>query len=341
MSAIPDAIRNEALSLGFDQVRFCNAQTTPGYEQYAQMIQENRHGSMEWMARSAHLRATPELLLPGLTSAVVLKTHYAWPLPVDPGGLTGQVSMYAWGRDYHNLIGKRLRRFVRWMRSSGLNAYAGVDSRPIIERAWAEQSGTGYAGKNCCSIQPAEGSLFFLSVILVDQELPPDPPLNAGLEQYCGSCSRCLTACPTQAFLEPGKMDARRCISYLNIEHRGDIPTAFRAPMGRWVFGCDICQTVCPHNHSPPPSHHPDFQPRPGHAWLDLEWILQASDETIDHHFLGSPIRRAKPVGLKRNACIVLGNLGDAAGRTALFQAQNHPSDIVQSAARWALDQIG
>jgi epoxyqueuosine reductase len=146
--------------------------------------------------------------------------------------------------------------------------------------------------------------------------------------------------CPTHAFLEPGKLDARRCISYLNIEHRGAIPLGLREAMGRWVFGCDLCQTVCPHNHGEPRQQHQDLAPRNGHAWLDLEWVLKTDDTQLDQHFIGSPIRRCRPHGLKRNACIVLGNLADPAARPALLKAIDHSEPSVQEAARWGLSRI-
>ena len=296
---------------------------------------------MDWMKRSMPPRENPSSLLPGLRSAIVLGTNYCWPTPPDPGGLTGRVSIYAWGRDYHNLIGKRLKKFVRWLRSMGISSYAGVDSRPIVERSWATRAGLGYAGKNCCTIRPGQGSLFFISVVFVDSLLPPDAPLEGGLERYCGSCTRCISVCPTSAFDQPGELDARRCLSYLNIEHKGAIPIELRESMGRWVFGCDLCQTTCPHNHDASSAGaHPDFAPRSGHAWLDLEWVLSTDDEKLDTFFTGSPIRRCKPSGLKRNACIVLGNLGDPAARTALRHGTRHTSSTVREAARWALERI-
>jgi epoxyqueuosine reductase len=339
-SSLTAELRAEIQQLGFEHVRFCPATGAPGIERYREMLSTGRHGSMAWMERSLPPREDPSLLLSGLESAIVLGTNYAWPIPPDPGGLTGQVSLYAWGRDYHNLIGKRLRKLVRWIRSKEINAYAGVDSRPIIERAWASRSGMGFAGKNCCTIQPSRGSFMFLSVVLVQCELPYDAPLADGLERYCGTCTKCLDACPTEAFLEPGVIDANRCISYLNIEHRGAIPEPLRSPMGRWVFGCDACQTVCPHNHSPLHESHPDLAPRSGHAWLDLEWVLSSDDDELDRHFQGSPIRRCRPEGLKRNAAIVLGNIGDSAGRSALLRASEHSSEVVREAATWALDRL-
>jgi len=331
-------IRATAARYGFDRVRFAEVTPPAGISNFDRFLAEGRHGEMDYLARGRDARADPAQLLPGVQSAVVLGTDYAHPRPPDPGGLTGKVACYAWGRDYHNLISKRLRKVVRDLRAevSGFEGYWSVDARPLIERAWAARAGLGFAAKNCMVIVPSETSYLFLAVILVNIPLPPDAPLG----DHCGTCRRCLDACPTDAFTTAGELDARRCISYLTIEHRGAIQEALRPLMGRWVFGCDDCQEVCPHNPADPDSIEPDFAPRPGHAWLDLEWVLQAEDEALENHFHGSPIRRARAVGLKRNSAIVLGNLGDPAARPALKHALLHPDPVVVEHARWALDRI-
>ena len=338
---LAERIRTTAAELGFSRVRFAAAQGAPGIEHYDAFLAEGRHGSMTWMERGRLARSAPLSLLPSAKSVVVLGVDYAWPRPPDPGGLTGMVSSYAWGRDYHNLMSKRLRRLAKGLRADGMEVYWGVDSRPLIERAWAKRSGMGFIGKNCMLIIPGTSSYVFLAVLLLSEALPPDPPL---LRDHCGSCRRCLDACPTDAFVEAGRLDARRCIAYLTIEHRGAIPAPLRPLLGRWVFGCDLCQSVCPHNHrlhhNPPLDGHPDFRPRTGHAWLDLEWLLTAEDAAIDAALTGTPLRRPKPAGLKRNAAVVAGNLGDAAARPALLQALQHRDEHVRSHAQWALDRL-
>lgn len=338
MPELRPLIREEAAALGFGRVRFASAEGAPGLAAYDQFLAEERQGSMAWMVRGRAPRAEPRLLLPDARSAVVLGTDYAWPRPPDPGGLTGKVASYAWGRDYHNLIGKRLRRLVLRLqeRVPGLRAYGGVDSRPLIERAWAERAGLGYIGKNACAIVPSEGSYFFLSVVLLNLEIEPDPPLG----DFCGRCRRCLDGCPTDAFTAPGQLDARRCLSYLTIEHDGEIPEALRPALGRWVFGCDVCQELCPHNHRPVPSVEADLAPRPEHAWLDLPTLLRTPDEALCARFAGSPIRRAAPIRLKRNAAVVLGNLGDPAARLPLEHALRHEHEVVRSHAAWALERL-
>jgi len=332
-------ITERAHALGFSVVRFAPASGAPGIAPYDAFLAAGRQGQMGWMATSRPPRADPRQLLPSAKTAVVLAIDYAWPRPADPGGLTGKVSAYAWGRDYHNLMTKRLRRLARELRAEapGTEGYWGVDSRPLIERAWAERAGIGFIGKNCCVFRPGETSYMFLSMLLLSERLPADPPL---LRDHCGRCRRCLDVCPTDAFVGARQLDARRCISYLTIEHRGPIPLPLRGGIGRWVLGCDLCQEVCPHNHRLTATAHEDFQPRTGHAWLDLEWLLTAEDDAIVAHFQGSPIKRPGPAGLKRNAAIVAGNLGDPAARPSLRRALEHTDEGVQDAARWALERL-
>jgi len=331
-------IRATAAAYGFARVRFADAVPAAGIDNYDQFLAEGRHGEMAYLQRGRDARADPSLLLPGAKSVVVLGMDYGHARPPDPGGLTGKVASYAWGRDYHNLIGKRLRKMVRDLRQEipGFDGYWGVDARPLIERAWATRAGLGFSGKNCMMIIPGETSYLFLAAILVNIALPQDSPLR----DHCGTCQRCMVACPTAAFTAPGQLDARRCISYLTIEHRGSIDPSLRPMLGRWVFGCEDCQESCPHNPADPNSLESDFAPRPGHAWLDLEWILRSPDEAIDKHFEGSPLRRTGPIGLKRNAAVVLGNLGDPAARPALKFALHHHDERVIEHARWALERL-
>ena len=339
---LAQTIRSEARALGFSQVRFCDAAPPAGLEAYDTMLAEGRHGELAWMERGRAARAEPARLLPGVRSVVVLGVAHAWPRPVDPGGLTGKVASYAWGRDYHNLVGKRLRKLAARLRQlvPGLGLYGGVDSRPLHERAWAERAGLAYIGRNCCAIVPGQGSYRFLAVMLVNQELPPDPPLATAV-QHCGSCHRCLEACPTDAFVGPHRLDARRCLSYLSIELKGPIPVPLRLGMGRWVFGCDLCQEVCPHNHAPPTSLERDLAPIPGRAWLNLPWVLSTPDADLEAALWGSPLRRPGARGLKRNAAVVLGNLGDRAALPVLEQARKAGNPLVAEHAAWALERLG
>lgn len=331
-------IERHARASGFDHVGFCGVEGAPGIERYDRFLALGRHGSMEWMVRGRAPRAEPRLLLPGARAAVVLGLDYARALPPDPGGLAGRVSRYAWGRDYHNRIGKRLRGLQRALSGLGIASAWGVDARPFVERAWAERAGVAFLGRNCCAIAPGRTSWLFLAVGLVAGEVEPDAPL-AGFERHCGACRRCLDACPTGALVGSGELDARRCVSYLTIEHRGPIPEELRPGLGRWLFGCDDCQAVCPHNRPPLPRDD-NLSPLPGRAWVDLPRLLATPDADLDRSLQGSPLRRARPEGLKRNACVVLGNIGDPAARPALIAALS-ASPLVAEHARWSLDRIG
>lgn len=325
-------------SLGFQHVRFAAGDGAPGIEAYDRMIREGRHADMTWMVDGRDARAEPCRVFARTRSVIVLAMEYGGARPPDPGGLTGRVASYAWGRDYHNLIGKRIRKVERWLRAHDVACFGGVDSRPWIERAWAERAGLGFAAKNCCTIRPGRGSTFFLAVIATAADLPPDPPLIAGRARFCGACTRCHVACPTGAFTGDGMLDARRCISYLTIENDGPIAVPLRPLVGRWVFGCDDCQDVCPHNHAPPATDEDDLGPV--NAWLDLRWIMLADDDLVERQFEGSPLRRPGAVGMKRNAAVVLGNLGDEGAGPSLEAGLKHRSAIVREHSAWALRQI-
>jgi epoxyqueuosine reductase len=294
------------------------------------------HRDMAYLARDAEVRADPALRLPGARTAVVLSTWYGGARPADPGGRTGLVARYAWGRDYHNQIGKRLRRLRTALADHGVRSWGGVDAAPILERTWAALAGSGYLAKNTMLIQPGRGSWFFLAVLFLDAELEPDRPLS---REFCGSCTRCLVACPTDAFPKPGSLDAGRCISYWTIEARELAPPPLLPAFGRWLFGCDVCQEVCPHNHRPPPPDSEDYHPR--NAWIDLDQVVQASDEEVLARFTGTPLRRPGASGLKRNALVVLGNLADPEAEGSLRLALQHPAPMVRASAVWAAGRCG
>ena len=309
----------------------------PGSVAFDAMVRSRRTASMDWMARGAAARRDPTTLLPGAQSALVVGIDYHWPRPDDPGGLTGKVSRYAWGRDYHNLVSKRLRKLSAAVRGLGVGAYWSVDARPLVERAWARRAGLGFVGRNCMVIRPGEGSWFFLGVVLLDAPVQPDPPLAGGLLRHCGRCTRCHDLCPTAAFTGDGQLDAAVCISTLTIEHRDVVPTALARQTGRWVFGCDVCQEVCPHNHRAPTALEADFAPRPGRAWLDLAWLMRTDDDALEAALEGSPLRRPKAWGLKRNALVVLANIGTPEARREVLVGLAHPHPVVQAQARQAL----
>ena len=326
-----------ARGAGFSAVRFTQVgERAPRAEAYLKWLEDGHHADLEYMQRSVDVRCDARERLATIQTAVALGLSYHHVAPPDPGGRTGRVARYAWGRDYHNLIGKRLRKLRRAMWAAGIDSWGGVDTPPVLERAWAEAAGLGFSGKNTLQILPGSTSWFFLAVLFIDAACEPDPPLGS---HHCGRCRRCLDGCPTNAFPAPRVLDTARCISYWTIEARGLPPRDLREHFGRWVFGCDDCQDVCPHNHAPPTSLERDFQPR--NAWLDLDEIVTAEDEELLARFIGTPLRRPKAAGLKRNALLALGNLRDPEGIPAARTALAHPAPVVRAAAVWALHRMG
>jgi epoxyqueuosine reductase len=337
-SAVADCVRALAVAEGFERVGFAAVEPLDVEGGWLDAwLAEGMHAGMGWMATSRDARIEPGRLVPGAATVAVLAMPYAHPTAPEPGGLTGLVSGYARGRDYHNVIGKALRRIQRGLRERypAMASYGTVDTRPVYERAWAVRAGLGWAGRSCCTILPGLGTQVFLATLLLDVALPPSPALEAD----CGPCARCLRACPTGALVGPGRLDARRCLSYLTIEHRGAIPEALRPAMGRRVFGCDTCQDTCPQARAARNQGHPAFEPKPDHTWLDLCALLLEDDEALERRLEGSPIRRARAVGLKRNAAVVLGNIGDPAALPALEHAMEHPDPVVREHATWATER--
>jgi epoxyqueuosine reductase len=334
VSSLKSFLASESARLGFTRMRIASAAPPLDMARYDAFLAEDRHGEMGWLATGRDERADPSRLLPNVRSVAVFAFDYGSALPPDPGGLTGRVASYAWGRDYHNLVLKRLRNLQRRLNAEfpRLSHYASLDARPVFERAWADRAGLGWAAKNACQVIPGEGSYFFLATLLLSVELPPDPPLD----DHCGRCQRCLDACPTAAFVAPGALDATRCISYLTIESDLPFPEALRPKVGRWLFGCDDCQESCPHTRFGKPPH-TDLLPR--HAWIDLPSVLLANDTQLEVRFTGTPLRRAAGPRLRRNAAIVLGNLGDRAAIGVLDRVRGE-AGIVGEAARWALERL-
>jgi epoxyqueuosine reductase len=267
---------------------------------------------MAYLEDSADRRADVRRVLPSARTVIVTATSYNTPHPystecADPS--RARISRYAWGDDYHDVLGRRLDALVEWMKDAStepFDARAYVDTGPVQERVYARHAGIGWIGKNSCVISPTLGSWLFLGEIICSLALDVDQPAF----DQCGSCSLCLEACPTQALVAPGVLDSARCISYFTIEHRGDIPDALRPSLGAHVYGCDICQEVCPWNGLAPVSHDPAWQPRP--EWLQptLAELRNRPDEELRASLRGSPMKRAKIAGLRRNADIAAANAG-------------------------------
>ncbi len=302
-------LKAAARGVGFDLCGIAPAEACPELAVFAEWLARGYAGDMHYLARTAHARADLRHVLPSARAVIVLGTNYHTDRPystqvTDPG--EALIARYAWGDDYHDVIAARLEALLGWMRGQAgeFEARAYVDTGPIQERVFAQRAGLGWIGKNCCLINPELGSWLFLSEILCSLELEPDEP---GTDR-CGTCSLCLEACPTGAFVEPGWLDARRCLSYLTIEAKGPIPDAWRAALGAHVFGCDICQEVCPWNQAPPVSNDPAWQPRAAFDRPQVADLAARSDEELRRALKGSAMRRTKVAGLRRNLEAALAN---------------------------------
>ncbi len=358
--SLTEEIKERALDLGFDLVRVTTAQPFAHAEEaLKERIGAHLMDGLDWFTvERAEVASNPRALLPEARSVISLGTFYLTDAPRDltaPGDPHGQVSCYAWGDDYHDVIRARLDQLAQYLRA--LPATGGtqgetrlfVDTGRMVDRAAAQRSGLGWYGKNTNILTKGWGSWIFLAEIVTNLELDPDPPTGAN----CGRCEVCLHACPTNAFVAPYVLDNRRCISYLTIELRGSIPLELRPLIGNHIFGCDVCQQVCPVNQRVEARLRRDgrlgsagerleFQPR--HATASspaLIPLLALDDEGFRERFRHSPVKRAKRRGLLRNVCVALGNLGDRAAVPALIGALHDHEPLVRGHAAWALGQLG
>jgi epoxyqueuosine reductase len=343
--ATPDAdsliadLRAEAMRLGFSRLGIAPAVTPPNHGRFTAWLDRGLAGSMaEWLARHEPLRRDPATLLAGSRSVIMLATDYSSPAAatvcMEEG--RGRVSRYAWGDDYHGLLRDRVNTLAAWLRAHapGCSARGVVDSAPLAERDFGWLAGLGWFGKNTMLIDTRAGSFFFLTALLTDLALPPDSAVEV---DHCGTCTACLDACPTGALPAPRVLDATKCISALTIEDHGPLPPAIRPGLGEWIFGCDICQDVCPWNRHAPVTAEPAFQPRAGEATLALADLLALDDEGFRRRFAGSPLLRAKRRGLARSAAIALGNRPAPASFPALAAALDDVDPVIRGAAAWAL----
>jgi epoxyqueuosine reductase len=330
--------RAEALRLGFSRVGITSLVEPPHHDAFRGWLARGLAGPLrEWLDRHEPLRRSAVALLDGAASVVMLATDHAT-LPDSRGCPSGQgrVARYAWGDDYHDLLRARANDLSVWLESRvpGCRTRGVVDSAPIAERDFAWAAGLGWFGKNTMLIDPRAGSYFLLTALLTDLDLPADTPLEV---DHCGTCTACLDACPTGAFVEPRVLDAGRCISTLTIEDRGPIAADLRAGIGDRIFGCDICQEVCPWNRHAPGSAEPAFQPRHGESTLSLVALLGLDEPAFRARFAGSPILRAKRRGLLRSAAVAVGNHPDPAAWPALLAALGDDEPVVRGAAAWAV----
>ena len=299
---------------------------------------------MDYMTRRPELNADPRALVPCARSVITLSIdYYSAAPPFENEQRYGRVARYAWGLDYHDVVKPRLHALVTRIEhivARPIHARCFVDAVPLLERAFAASAGLGFFGKNTNLLQSRSGSWFFLSEILLDLDLPSD---DYQVEVSCGTCRRCLDACPTNAFPAPYQLDSRKCISYLTIENKGPIPRELRASMGDWIFGCDVCQDVCPFNRFASDTRWPEFHPEAGAGpRLDLAGVLSIkSDDEFRARFRGTPLTRPKRRGLLRNAAVVAANVGAAAAVPALIdRIESDPEPLIRSHSLWALGQL-
>jgi epoxyqueuosine reductase len=345
-------LKDAARDLGFTLVGACPAVTPTGASRLGEWLDRGYAGEMDYLAARQEAYEHPRHVLEGARSVLMLGMPYrtAEPHPVGPG--QGRVSRYAWGPgDYHDLIHDRLRQLIAALQTEvpAAKARGVVDTAPLLEREFAQLAGLGWIGKHTLLINKPAGSYFFLAALLTDQELAYDEPFAA---DHCGTCRACLDACPTNAFPQPYVLDATRCISYLTIELREPIPAELRGGMGEWLFGCDVCQDVCPWNqreatreaterHGGRSLQVAEFEPVEEMNPIDLISLFDLDDEAFRRRFRHTPLWRAKRRGILRNAAIVLGNQRAAAATSALIRGLSDPEPLIRGACAWALGQIG
>ena len=338
---IAEAIRRHAAALGFDAVGFVrpDALRQAGLR-LRRFLELDRHGDMDWMAAKADRRADPLTLWPDATSIIALGMNYgpaSDPLRVLEMRDRGAVSVYAQGRDYHDILKPRLKQLGRWLAEEhGAKVKVFVDTAPVMEKPLAQAAGLGWQGKHTNLVSRDFGSWLFLGAIFTDLDLPPD----AAHEDRCGSCRRCLDICPTGAFPAPYQLDARRCISYLTIEHKGHIPRELRRPLGNRIYGCDDCLAVCPWNKYAQRAAELGFLPRVELTAPRLRDLAQLDDAGFRRVFAGSPVKRIGRDRFLRNVLIAVGNSGDAALAPCAEARLRDPSPLVRAMAIWALGRL-
>ncbi len=337
MPSFTSDLKQQARQAGFDLVGVCPAVAPSGIGRFHAWLEAGFAGEMRYLPNRAEAYEHPRHVLDGARSVVMLAMNYrtAEPAAAAPG--EGRISRYAWGAaDYHDVIHERLERLIEFVndRLPDARARGVIDTAPLLEREFAQLAGLGWIGKNTMLLNKQIGSWFFLAALLTDLELEYDQPHQT---DHCGTCRACLDACPTGAFPQPYVLDATKCISYLTIELRSAIPPELREGVGDWLFGCDICQDVCPWNHKAPLSSESAFAPRDNANPIDLIALFDLDDAAFRKHFRHTPLWRPKRRGLLRNAAVVLGNHPTAKAIDALRRGLNDDEPLVRSACAWAL----
>jgi epoxyqueuosine reductase len=339
-----DAIRAQVLrlasELGFDSCRIAQCASPRHADEFSKWLRDGAAGEMDWLERGEQKRRNPQTVLPGARSVIVFALNYWQGEEVRRSETAatgrGRIARYAWGDDYHETIEKKLASLDELLRTHGGRQKCYVDTGPVLERDYAAESGIGWHGKSTMLIDAQLGTWFFLAEILTTLELTPDSPQR----DRCGTCNRCITACPTGAITEPHRLDARRCISYLTIELKGSIPVELRPLIGDRIYGCDDCLDACPWNRFARASHETAFTARPAVSQMQLKDFLQLDDVGFCALFRRSPIKRIKRRGFLRNVCVALGNVGTESDLPFLERAMNDPEPLIAEHAAWAIDQI-
>ncbi len=327
-----------AAELGFDDCRIALAKEASHADLFRDWIEEGKHGEMAWMERTPERRCDPREVLPACKSIICLALNYYPGSSPFPEGQDGgyRIARYAWNDDYHDLIEKKLREFDARLQTLGGTQRFYVDTGPVLERDFASDAGLGWNGKSTVQIHRQMGAWFFLAELLTTLDLTPDAPFG----DHCGKCTACITACPTQAITAPRRVDARRCISYLTIEHKGPIPEEFRIAMGDRIYGCDDCLDACPWNRFAKESRELTFHAREAVFGKKLRDFLELDDETFRTLFAKSPIKRIKRARFLRNVCVALGNTGTAEDLPALEKASADPDPLIAEHAAWAVGRL-
>jgi epoxyqueuosine reductase len=339
--SIREAIRSKALELGFDAVGFAKAELAPqAQENLKAFIAQGLHGEMDWMPAKADRRGDPQVLWPEAKSVVVLGLNYGPaedPLDATPAVDRANISVYARHRDYHDVLKKKLKALARWIADTHrTEVKVFVDTAPVMEKPLAQAGGIGWQGKHTNLVSRDLGSWLFLGEVFLALDLPADDAES----DHCGECRRCLDACPTQAFPAPYRIDARRCISYLTIEHKGPIPRDLRPLIGNRIYGCDVCLAVCPWNKFARAAAQPELKARADLTAPELAELATLDDAAFRRRFSGSPIKRIGRDRFLRNVLIAIGNSGDQGLAAAATGCLADPSALVRGAAVWALARL-
>jgi epoxyqueuosine reductase len=339
---VKEEIRQKAMALGFDGCRVTHASPPEHSGDFLRWLEGGQHGEMAYLQRNSQKRVAPDLVLPGARSIITLATSYAEGatpnIPTEDRSKTGVIAKYARYSDYHDVLAERLKQLVAFINevSPTSRSLWYVDTGPFLERELAQRAGLGFIGKHTNLISRSLGNWIFLCEVITTLELPPDEPER----NRCGTCERCITACPTGAITAPFQLDARRCISYLTIELKGSIPVEFRRAIGNRIYGCDDCLAVCPWNRFARAGSIMKAHRRSDLEQPTLVELLSLDDAGFKQRFAGTPILRSKRRGFLRNVCVALGNVGDESALPALGRALNDHEPLIREHAQWAIEEI-